>query len=167
MVPDCLPVTEQWSVWWTASLISPAAPAQTTRETKLVSHNTLESSRRHELAELPTALILSVETPFISIDLLGITVIIGSRYYCFSCLLKLRVGSDQTLQIKTSSRQQTKEDVRFQLYWIRTASHLNQMWANKTAAFWEACSCTDMHALWIDLVFQTIRYAALLIYFKA
>lgn len=43
---------EQWSVWSTASTISPAARAQTTRETNLFSHSaTGHSSHEESLAE--------------------------------------------------------------------------------------------------------------------
>lgn len=52
---------EQWSVWSTASPISPAARAQTTKETSLFSHSTTDrSSRKGSLAEPPAARLLSL-----------------------------------------------------------------------------------------------------------
>lgn len=129
----------------------PAAPAQTTREMKLFSHNTPESSRHHErLAEPPTALILSAETPFLALIFLPLLslslLIIIASHACWSCSLKRSNPADvNELEAADSRGCSAADTALLDKNSIFSKSDMGQ--ANYTLWYlWVACTCAVSHA---------------------
>lgn len=125
-------------MWWTASPISPAAPAQTTRETKLFSQKA--AVHRFDPVCWDT---------FSCIDLLVITIIVGSHYSWFSGLPKLSLKRSNPADMKEleaadRSRCSVTDtallDNKFLFSKSDTGRDNRSLWSS-----WVACSCAVSH----------------------